>query len=186
MTTPGLTAKIVRLHEALEEAALPHAFGGALALAFCTQEPRATQDIDLNIFVGVAELAAVEAALTGEVRLTAAERRMLLRDAQARLWWGDTPVDIFLSNHPFHDHAEANRRRVPFAGVNLPVLACPDLAVFKAFFGRLKDAVDIAAMVAAGAVQLEALRDTVSGLLGADERVDFFARVEAAIAETAT
>jgi len=186
MTAPGLTAKIVRLHHALEEASLPHAFGGALALAFCTQEPRATKDIDLNIFVKVAELAAVEAALPGDVRMTAADRRTLLRDAQARLWWDETPVDVFLSNHPFHDHAEANRRSVPFAGVELPVLACPDLAVFKAFFGRLKDAVDIAAMVAAGSVQLDELRETVGGLLGADERTDFFARVEAAVAETAT
>ena len=35
----GLTERIVRLHEALDGAGLPHAFGGALALAFCTAEP---------------------------------------------------------------------------------------------------------------------------------------------------
>ncbi len=75
-------------------------------------------------------------------------------------------MDVFLSNHPFHDHAEANVRREPFAGIELPVLACPDLAVFKAFFGRFKDAVDIASMVAAGAVHLDSLRQTVDGLLG--------------------
>ena len=47
----GLPAKIVALHRALERAQLPHAFGGALALAWCTQRARGTIDIDVNVFV---------------------------------------------------------------------------------------------------------------------------------------
>ena len=47
----GLPAKIVALHKALERAQLPHAFGGALALAWCTQRARGTIDIDVNVFV---------------------------------------------------------------------------------------------------------------------------------------
>lgn len=39
----GLSAKIVRIHRSLSAAGLPHAFGGAFALAFCSAEPRATQ-----------------------------------------------------------------------------------------------------------------------------------------------
>ena len=107
----GLTAKIVALHRALEAADLPHAFGGALALAFCTAEPRATKDIDVNVFAGTDRLAAVVAALPPVVEVTDEQRRRLARDAQARLWWGTSPVDVFLSDHPFHDHAEARRRR---------------------------------------------------------------------------
>ena len=36
---------------ALDDARIPHAFGGALALAWCTQRARGTIDIDVNVFV---------------------------------------------------------------------------------------------------------------------------------------
>lgn len=175
----GLTAKIVQLHEAFTAAELPHAFGGALALAFCSAEPRATKDIDLNVFVGVDRTAELVGALPRGVAVATTARRQLERDGQARLWWGETPVDVFLSNHPFHDRAEANRRTVPFGGVDdLPVLACADLAVFKAFFARPKDEIDVATMVMSGSIDLGRLRRTVAGLLdSADGRADFFDRV---------
>ncbi len=46
-----LTERVAALHAALRGAGIPHAFGGALALAFCTAEPRGTQDIDVNVFL---------------------------------------------------------------------------------------------------------------------------------------
>ncbi len=102
--------------------------------------------------------------------------------------WADsprTPVDLFLSNHPFHDHAEANRREVRFAGIDdLPVLACADLAVFKAFLARPRDAVQGAAMAAAGAVDVVALERTVHALLGEDVRRRFFDRVGECISDS--
>lgn len=176
--TNGLTAKITALHGALGDAELPHAFGGALALAFCVAEPRATMDIDLNVFIGADRVDDLVAALPPEVVVTDGNRQQISRDAQTRAWWDRTPVDLFLSNHPFHHHAEVNRRFVPFADVKeLPVLACADLAVFKAFFARPKDAVDVAAMVDAGAVDLAALEETVAALLEESARAQFFARV---------
>jgi hypothetical protein len=182
----GITAKVVRLHRALENAALPHAFGGALALAFCTTDPRGTKDIDLNIFVGVERIAEVEASLPRGVTTTDEDRLRLVRDGQSRLWWGDTPVDVFLTNHPFHDRVAANRRFVAFAGVEeLPVLACVDLAVFKAFFARPKDEIDVAAMVLAESVDLDRLRRTVDGLLGStEERAEFFDQVARVISRS--
>ncbi len=185
MNRDGLTARIVGLHRALERAGLPHAFGGALALAFCTQEPRATKDIDVNVFAGMSRVGAVLEALPPEVRVTDAARRQLERDGQARLWWEDTPVDVFLSNHPFHGVAEANRRTVPFAGVpDLPVLACADLAVFKAFFARPRDVVDLATMAVAGTIDLEELEGTVTRLLAdAEDRAELFRRVRSTAAE---
>lgn len=183
--TPGLADKILEIHTSLDAAGLPHAFGGALALAFCTAEPRATKDIDVNVFIGVDRIEQLLDALPAEVVASDAARRTLEGDGQARLWWGDTPVDVFLSNHPFHDQAEDNRRTVPFAGIHdLPVLACADLAVFKAFFPRPKDVVDVATMVAAGSIDLTHLQATVAALIGtADERVAFFDRVAEAAAE---
>jgi len=174
-----LTERIVALHRHLTAAELPHAFGGALALAFCTQEPRATKDIDLNVFVRPTRIDLVTDALPSAVTVTDEDERRLRRDGQSRLWWGDTPVDLFLSNHPFHDHAAANRRAVPFAGVDdLPVLACADLAVFKCFFARPKDAVDVTTMVQAGSVDLTELEQAVTALLGGpDDRSAFFARI---------
>jgi hypothetical protein len=180
-----LTERIVALHAALEAAALPHAFGGALALAFCTAEPRGTQDIDVNVFLAPEEADRLLAALPDGIAVTDADRELLARDGQARLWWDATPVDVFLSNHPFHDHAEADRRRVAFAGIErLPVLACQDLAVFKAFLARPKDVVDVATMVALGSVDLGDLERSVGALLGdGEQRARFFERVAEAVPE---
>lgn len=172
-----LTQRIVGLHEALDVAGLAHAFGGALALAFCTLDPRATQDIDVNVFVGTDRVSDVLAGLPDGVAASAAARRQLGRDGQARLRWDTTPVDVFLSNHSFHDEAAQRCRLVPFAGLDdLPVLACEDLAVFKAFFARPKDAVDIAAMADAGAIDPGMLLATMADLLGRDHHSVTFVR----------
>ena len=179
-----LADKILELHAALETAALPHAFGGALALAYCTSEPRGTKDIDVNVFIGIERLDELAVALPRTIEIADADRAALAHDGQTRLWWGGTPVDVFLSNHPFHAHAQASARSVPFAGVDdLPVLACADLAVFKAFFAHAKDAVDVAAMVTAGAVDRADLERTVVALLGDGERARFFARVDDALTD---
>ena len=34
---------------------------------------------------------------------------------QVRVFWDDTPVDLFFTNHPFHERAAANAEHVPFA-----------------------------------------------------------------------
>lgn len=184
-TAPDLPEQIVSLHQALDRASIAHAFGGALALAYCTAEPRGTRDIDVNVFLGVDEVPTLLAALPPAVTVTDTLAEQLRRDGQARLWWAETPVDVFLSNHSFHDRAEANRRFVPFAGVaRLPVLACDDLAVFKIFFARPKDAVDVATMVTAGSIDIDAVESTVTALMGDDQqRADFFSRIRADVAQ---
>ncbi|MFT6517408.1 MAG: hypothetical protein ACJATP_001071, partial [Candidatus Azotimanducaceae bacterium] len=59
----SLTDKIVTLHEALRAADIAHGFGGALALAWCTQRARGTIDIDLNIFIETPQAATILEAL---------------------------------------------------------------------------------------------------------------------------
>lgn len=184
-TAPAtLTDKIVALHRAFAEAGLAHAFGGALALAYCTAEPRGTRDIDVNVFIAPDRLPELTATLPLGVEVTSSNEKQLRTDGQTRLWWDDTPVDVFLSNHSFHDQVEANRRFVPFAEVaSLPVLACSDLAVFKAFFGRAKDAVDTAAMAAIGAIDLARIeRDTATLLDDDTARSEYFRLVRSAMA----
>ncbi len=47
----NLPEKIVEISRSLSETGVPHAIGGALALAFATEEPRGTRDIDVNVFI---------------------------------------------------------------------------------------------------------------------------------------
>ena len=46
MTT--LVEKVLALAEAFARAGVPHAFGGVIALAYCTEDPRGTRNVDVN------------------------------------------------------------------------------------------------------------------------------------------
>ena len=165
----SLLEKVHALDNALGQAGLAHAFGGALALAFCTGEPRATVDIDCNVFVGPDRVEAVLGSLPDGVRWDDGDRRMLERDGQARLWWESTPVDLFLSTTAFHGTVASRVRHEQVAGRTLPFLSCADLAVFKAFFDRRKDWADLEAMVAAGSFDPDRVTGVLVRTLGPDD-----------------
>jgi hypothetical protein len=140
----SLADRIVALHGAL--GAVPHAFGGALALAYYA-EPRATIDIDLNVFVPAERFDDVAVPLRAlGVTVDEAAAMLVARDGQARVWWDDTPVDLFFAYDAFHDAAARGRRTVPFADGEIPILAPEHLVVCKVVFNRPKDWVDIDAM----------------------------------------
>ena len=167
-----LADRIVAVHSGLEAAGLPHAFGGALALAWCTQRARGTIDIDVNVFVGTERLDDVLAALPAQVVCTAADRELLVRDGQARLWWERTPVDLFLDTTPFHADVALRARTEHFNGADVPFLSCTDLAVFKAFFDRTKDWADLEEMALAGTLDRQRVVGVLADYLGpADSRV---------------
>jgi len=169
----GLPDKIVAVHRALAGADIAHAFGGALALAWCTERARGTIDVDVNIFAGVDHVAAVLAALPVGVVWTDDDRRLLERDGQVRLWWDTTPVDVFLNTTDFHEQAAQRARWEPFAGVDVPFLSCADVAVFKAFFNRTKDWADLEEMQAAGTLDLDRVIGVLVRYLGPDDdRID--------------
>lgn len=160
------------VHTSLTAAGLPHAFGGALALAWCTEQARGTIDLDVNLFVSPARSREVVAALPMGVVAVEADLALLERDGQARLWWGATPVDIFLNTTPFHDGVGQRVRWEPFVGTHLPFLACSDLAVFKAFFDRTKDWADLEAMHDAGSLDVGQVVGVLARHLGpSDERI---------------
>ena len=170
--TVSLADKIVALHGALDAAQLAHAFGGALALAWCTQRARGTIDIDVNIFVGVEAVDAVLAAMPKNVVHDASNRAALATDGQVRLWWDSTPIDIFLNTTDFHSGAAKRAVTERFAEHDIPFLSCSDLAVFKAFFNRTKDWADLEEMHAAGTLDVDRVLGVLVRYLGADERVD--------------
>jgi hypothetical protein len=176
----GIVEKIVGLHTALDAARLPHAFGGALALAWCTERARGTIDIDVNVFVDQALARAVFDALPVDVARSERDVAMCVNDGQVRVWWGTTPIDIFTNTTEFHVAAGDRAVVHEFAEHDVPFLSCSDVAVFKAFFNRTKDWADLEEMVAAGTLD----RDLVIGALvrylgGDDERV---ARLTALVA----
>jgi len=165
--------KILELHRALVAAGLRHAFGGALALAWCTERARGTIDIDLNIFVNAKFVNEVLSAMPEGVLASATSVSMLVADGQARLMWDSTPIDIFLNTTPFHAEVATRVREEAFAGEAIPFLSCSDIAVFKAFFNRSRDWADIEDMRDAGTLDF----DRVAGVLvrylgGGDQRVE--------------
>jgi hypothetical protein len=168
----GLPQKMLSIHQHLREAGIDHAFGGALALAWCTQQARGTIDLDVNVFVGPERTDEALAALPGDVAASAEARSLLTRDGQARLWWGTTPIDVFLNTTDFHDGISSRVRWEPFAGAELPFLACEDLAVFKAFFNRTRDWADLEAMRDAGTLDAQTVAGVLATFLGAgDDRI---------------
>ena len=165
----SLTGKIVALHEALWAAGLPHAFGGALALAWCTGNGRATIDIDVNVFVSTDSTSELAAALPTGVACGDKDVEALARDGQARLDWQGTPLDIFLDTTKIHREAARCVRWEQFAGRRLPFLSCFHVALFKAFFNRTKDWADLEAMRDAGTLPVDRVRGALIHYLGEDD-----------------
>jgi hypothetical protein len=178
---PSLPEKVMAIHEALAEAKVPHAIGGALALAYYTT-PRATIDVDVNVFVPVERWREVIDALSsigvGSGDLDAAS---LERDGQCRLWWGNNAVDLFFAYDAIHEEMRKEVRRVPFAEVTLPILSPEHLAICKAMFDRRKDWLDIEQMlVATDDLDLGEIEQWLERMVGVnDHRLRRFAEMKA-------
>jgi hypothetical protein len=175
----GVADRMLAVHDALRTAGLPHAIGGAIALGYCTLEARATQDVDINVFVTPSRTREVFAALPDGVRVTARDLEVAERDGQVRLLWDATPIDVFFSVLPFHDEVERNIRQVSFGDRTIPVLDCTGLAVFKAMYARPRDWVDIEAMVEARSLDVDEAMRWVGEIVGDDPRVERLAELRA-------
>lgn len=146
MSEPSLPEKIVAIDRRLQSAKIPHAFGGALALAYYA-EPRATDDVDINVFLAPAAFADVAEAL-GELGVaTDVQPSDVERDGQCRVAWGRTPLDLFFAYDELHEAMRRGARLVPFGEDRLPILAPEHLLVCKVVFDRPKDWLDIEQML---------------------------------------
>jgi hypothetical protein len=164
-----LAERVVAFETALCDAHVPHAFGGALALAYHIAEPRGTRDIDVNVFVDADQARSILELLPADVRWTDADLELIERDGQVRLFWDDTPVDLFFATHRFHRHARSHVEEVPFDGISIPILSATDLTVFKAFFDRTRDWADIEAMLDAGTVDAHTALGWLVDVVGGDD-----------------
>lgn len=166
---PELVEKLLAIHRALKAHSLPHAFGGAIALAYCVEEPRGTRDLDVNIFVDAGDAARALEALPDGVRVSKDDIKTVKREGQTRLFWDGVPVDVFLNNLPLHEEVASGVLWVPLGEEQIPVLDCASLVVFKSFFNRARDWGDIEEVAEATPSDVEAAVKTVAGLVGEDD-----------------
>ncbi len=166
---PPLPEKVLAIHRALQEAKIPHAIGGALALAYYA-EPRATVDVDVNVFVSAEHWPQVRDALKPIGVDVETDSTALERDEQVRLWWGRNAVDLFFSYAALHEEMRRRARKVPFGGGTIPILSPEHLAICKAMFDRTKDWLDIEQiLVAADPLDLGEIERWLERMAGKDD-----------------
>lgn len=182
-SAPSLPDKVTAIHLALEKAKVPHAIGGALALAYYA-EPRATIDVDINVFVHTDKWPAIRDALAPLGVDVEVDEDELGRDGQVRLRWDRNPVDLFFSYDPFHDEMRRSARKVPFNDATIPILGPEHLAVCKAMFDRPKDWLDIEQMlVATSPLDLGEIKSWLERMVGKDDpRMGRLLEIESSLA----
>jgi len=153
----SIGAVILEIDAELTGLGVPHAFGGALALAYYA-EPRATVDIDINVGVAYESRMPLLAQLKGIGWHADDEAVRAAPAAGTRLRQvGETVViDLFFAFKDFHEMVLDRAVARPFfhAGERheLRFLSVEDLVVFKISFGRSRDWADIEAIRDAGTV----------------------------------
>jgi hypothetical protein len=182
MTEPTTAAEVARtIADALERHRLPYAIGGAIALGYYAV-PRATVDVDVNVFVAPATGLDRALAALAEAGFTANERPPALRaralaEGQFRGAAGGLRVDVFVPAIPYYDALASRVRTVTLLGRAATILGPEDLAVLKMMFFRRKDLADVEALLREQAAALDRgfVRQTLIALVGADdERVASF------------
>lgn len=180
----SLVATIVRLVDALERAGVTYALGGAVAYS-AWGEPRATRDVDVNVWLPLDRLDVAFDALDAAgvtlaretARREAAERGMFVGRA------GEYRIDVFVPSVPFYDEARRRRVRTRIAGRDTWVLSPETLAVFKMLFYRPKDLADVGRLleIQRGRFDPAFVRAALVEMLGAgDERIATWDRLVAA------
>lgn len=166
---PPLPEKVLAIHRELDAAKIPHAIGGALALAYYA-EPRATVDVDLNVFVSADRWPKVRDALEPLGVDVKIDPTAFERDEQVRLWWGRNAVDLFFSYADLHEEMRRHVRKVPFGAGTIPILSPEHLAVCKAMFDRAKDWIDIEQiLVATDPLDLSKIEKWLQQMVGRDD-----------------
>ena len=152
MAEPATAAEVARaVADALERHGLPYAIGGAIALGFYAV-PRATVDVDVNIFVPPADQlpqalrALADAGFVPDEEVTRLQARANA-EAQFRGSIGGMRVDVFVPAIPYYAQLASRRRQVALLGRSLWILSPEDLVVLKLMFFRRKDLADVEAVL---------------------------------------
>ncbi len=168
--------RTVDVHRRLDRAGIPHAIGGALALAYHVAQARATNDIDLNVSADPKAARRVLELLPDDVPWTDRDVSVVRRDGQVRLLWPlpeggpPIPLDLFFPQHALHAAIDARAELVPMLDASVPILSATDLLVFKALFDRRKDWADIEELLRFGKVDLSEARRWLVQIVGAKDK----------------
>jgi hypothetical protein len=167
----SLVGVIGQLIDRLEASRLPYALGGAVAYS-SWGEPRATRDVDLNIWVEPEALPEAFDVLAA-AGVTIDRPRAVAEAADRGLfvgWHGEYRVDVFVPSIPFYAEALARRVRVRLAGRDTWVLSPEVLAVFKMLFFRAKDLRDLERLLVVQGSRFDQafVRGALVDMLGAD------------------
>jgi hypothetical protein len=161
--------------DALEGDGVPYAVGGAIALGYYTA-PRATRDVDVNVFVppeqGLAPLLERLARLGFEADAPLdVLRRSALEEGQFRGSIRGMRVDVFVPALEYYASLVKRRRRVTLLGRPLWILGPEDLVVLKMVFYRRKDLADVEAVLTDQKPALDRtfIRATLADLVGEDD-----------------
>lgn len=185
MTVPLVSAFDVasKLAAALDAAGVPYAIGGAIALG-AWSDPRATHDVDLNLFVGPENLdAALDVLVASGVGIDreAARRADAMGEVLVGHYQG-LRVDLFTPSIPFAWEALTTRRRLLGPSGQAWYLSPEAMAIFKLLFFRSKDIVDVEKLVAVQGEDLDHryVRQWMVDMMGeSDERVVTWDRIVA-------
>ncbi len=185
MAEPLTAPEIARgIADRLDERGIPYAIGGAIALGYYAA-PRATVDVDVNVFVPPATgLDHALDALCAASFVPSADRatldRQALADGQFRGTIGNMRVDVFVPAISYYAELADRRRQVPLLGRPVWILGAEDLVVLKLMFYRRKDLADIEAILRDQGAALDRgfVRTKLAELVGpADERLGAFADI---------
>lgn len=144
----SLPEKILALDGRLTGAKISHAFGGALALAYYA-EPRATIDIDVNLFIPIKRYGFLRETIDSLGVAGEVDKKTLESQGQCRLLWDRTPIDLFFAYDDLHWEMRRKLRLVPFStDSKIPILSPEHLMVCKVAYNRPKDWIDIEQMLA--------------------------------------
>ena len=144
--------RAVDVHLRLLAAGIDNAIGGALSLGYHIDDPRGTQDIDINVSLPAARAAEALAALPSDVPWDEQTIAAIQKVDQVRIMWPVAggialPLDLFFSVADLHDVVRDRTVEVPMDGQTVRILSATDLTIFKALFDRPKDWIDIQAML---------------------------------------
>ncbi len=159
MTDTAFNAAEIGLKLALELEAhgIEYALGGALAYGVWAL-PRATRDVDLNVFLPAEKLApALKVLANAGVQFDFAEaERRAIDEGMFVGWVGACRIDVFIPSIPFSWEALRTRTLVPAGSASAWFLSAESLSFFKMMFFRSKDIADIERLLANTGKKLDA------------------------------
>lgn len=144
--TEDLIGKVLAICRALDAAGIDHAVGGAIALGFHAP-PRATVEVDLNVFLEAEDARLVPEALEPLGFDVSLDLDVVRAGDWGQLWWGGTGIDLFFSHDPLHEAVRSRVLEAELGGQRIAILSAFDTVLFKTVFGRPKDEADIAALL---------------------------------------